>query len=280
MGASFLAEYEKLRRRPAVWILFGIWVFLVALFAYIIPYIIYVTPSADTGGTPRSVLIGEIIPHAFVQNVLAGFPFFGAALVLIGGTMIVGSEFGWGTLGAMFTQRPGRLSVLGGKLLALASMSLAFTVAALAIGAIASPIVAAAQNQPQHWPSVASILAGFGVGWLILTAFAFGGLFIAVVFRSASIPVGLGLVYLLVVESLIAGFANSTRALFLVHEALPGANAGALAKSLITAKGIDAPGLTTMTGWQQSLIVLALWVVGFVVVSAVLLRRRDVTGMT
>ncbi len=82
------------------------------------------------------------------------------------------------------------------------------------------------------------------------------------------------------VESLIAGFANSTRALFLVHEALPGANAGALAKSLITAKCIDAPGLTTMTGWQQSLIVLALWVVGFVVVSAVLLRRRDVTGMT
>ena len=34
-----------------------------------------------------------------------------------------------------------------------------------------------------------------------------------------------------------------------------------------------------MTGWQQSLLVLALWVVGFVVVSAVLLRRRDVTGI-
>jgi hypothetical protein len=33
-----------------------------------------------------------------------------------------------------------------------------------------------------------------------------------------------------------------------------------------------------MTGWQQSLAVLAAWVVGFIVVSGVLLRRRDVTG--
>ena len=278
MRATFLAEYEKLRHRPAVWILWIIWVVLVALFAYIIPYIVYVTPSADTGGTPRSQLLGQIVPHAFVQNVLAGFPFFGAALVLIGGAMVAGSEYGWGTLGTMLTQRPGRLAVFGGKVLALLSMSLAFTVAALAIGAIASPIVAAAQNQPQHWPTALGILAGFGAGWLILTAFAFAGMFIAMIFRSASVPVGLGLVYLLVVESLIAGFAGSTRVIGLIHEALPGANAGALARSLIKVPGVDAPGLNTMTGWQQSLVVLALWVIGFLVVSAVLLRRRDVTG--
>ncbi len=278
MGAAFLAEYEKLRHRPAVWILWIIWVVLVSLFAYIIPYIVYVTPSADTGGKPRSELLGQIVPHAFVQNVLAGFPFFGAALVLIGGAMVAGSEFGWNTLGAMFTQRPGRLAVLGGKVLALVSMSLAFTVAALAIGAIASPIVAAAQHQPQHWPTVLGIVYGFGAGWLILTAFAFGGLFIAVIFRSASVPVGLGLVYLLVVEGLVAGFASSTRAIGLLHEALPGANAGALARSLIKVPGIDSPYLNAMTGWKQSLAVLAAWVVGFIVVSAVLLRRRDVTG--
>jgi ABC-type transport system involved in multi-copper enzyme maturation permease subunit len=279
MIASFKSEYEKLRRRPAVWILFGIWMLLVTAFAYVIPYIIYVTPSADTGGTPRSELLGIIVPHAFVQNILAGVPFFGAALVLIGGTMLAGSEYAWGTLGALFAQRPGRLSVLGGKLLALVSMGFAFTVAAFAIGAIASPIVAAAQNQPQDFPPASQILAGFGISWLVLTAFAFAGLFIAVLFRSASVPVGLGLVYLLVIESIIAGFAGSSRVIGVIHEALPGANAGALAKSIITTKSIDAPGLTTMTGWQQSLVVLLLWVVGFVVVSAVLLRRRDVTGM-
>ncbi len=279
MWASFKAEYEKLRHRPAVWILFGVWMLMVTAFGYVIPYIIYVTPSADTGGQPRSQLIAQLIPHAFVQDVLVGVPFFGAALCMIGGTMLAGSEFGWGTLGAMFTQRPGRLQVLGGKLLALVSMGFAFTVAAFAIGAVASPIIAAAQNQPQDWASAGQILAGLGISWLILTAFAFAGLFIAVIFKSASVPVGLGLIYLLVVESIVAGFANSTRALGLVHEALPGANAGALAKSLITVKGLDAPGLTDMTGWQQSLVVLVVWVVIFVGVSAVLLRRRDVTGI-
>jgi ABC-2 type transport system permease protein len=279
MIASFKSEFEKLRHRPAVWILFGIWSLMVTAFAYVIPYIIYVTPSADTGGIPRSELLGTLLPHAFVQNLLAGVPFFGAALTLIGGTMLVGSEFGWGTLGAMFTQRPGRLSVLGGKLLALVSMGFAFTVAAFAIGAIGSPIVAAAQNQPQDWPSVAQIVAGFGISWLILVAFAFAGLFIAVVFRSASVPVGLGLVYLLVVESIISGFAKSSRVIEVIHEALPGANAGALAKSVITTPGVEAPGLTTMTGWQQSLVVLLIWIAGFVGVSGLLLRRRDVTGM-
>jgi putative ABC transport system ATP-binding protein len=75
MRRTVTAELLMLRKRPATWILFGIWTSLGVFFAYVIPYAL--DPEDSPGG------IGRFLPEAFVGNVLAGFPFFGGVFALM-----------------------------------------------------------------------------------------------------------------------------------------------------------------------------------------------------
>lgn len=279
MIASLLAELEKMRRRGALWLLLLVWSLMTVAFGYLIPYLIYRSPSADTGDTSRADMLASILPHAFVENMIAGFPLFGAAVALIGGALLVGSEYSWGTLQALITQRPGRLHVLGGKLLALAVLALAFTLPPFVLGAISSSIVAAIEDAPMDWPAAGTVIEVVAAGWLILGVAAVAGLFVAVLFKSASVPIGLGLVYLLVIENLVRGFSGSSTAIADIEKALPGANAGALASALVNTRGVDAPGLDTAVGGGQAVLVLIAYIAVFAGIAAILWKRRDVTGI-
>src|SRR5256885_11320774 len=50
-----------------------------------------------------------LYPINFVKNSLNGVGIIGSILTLILGALAVGSEFGWGTVKTVYTQRPGRL---------------------------------------------------------------------------------------------------------------------------------------------------------------------------
>src|SRR5205807_5466032 len=43
---SFVAEMDKLVRRPAMWILVGVWAIAAVAYVYIIPYLSYANPTS------------------------------------------------------------------------------------------------------------------------------------------------------------------------------------------------------------------------------------------
>ena len=98
MTRNVTAELLILRKRAATWILLGIWTLLGVFFAYVVPY------ALDPEDSP--VGLAEFLPESLAGTLIAGFPFFGGVFALMLGVFAVGSEYGWGTLKTLFTQRP------------------------------------------------------------------------------------------------------------------------------------------------------------------------------
>jgi ABC-2 type transport system permease protein len=98
MTRDISAELLILRKRAAVWTLLGIWTLLGVFFSYVVPYAL--DPEDATGG------VGQFFPESLAGTLIGGFPFFGGVFALMLGVFAVGSEYGWGTLKTLFTQRP------------------------------------------------------------------------------------------------------------------------------------------------------------------------------
>ena len=279
MGPSLAVELQKTVRRPAAWVIGLIFVALVALFGYLLSYIFI----AGLGGDPppeAQQFLPTLYPENFLSQVLGLFSGFGVALTLVLGALAVGSEYGWETFKLVLTQKPGRLSYFSGKLLSLAIVIAVFTLASFAVGAVCSYVVAILQDGAIEWPSLGEILGALGSGWLILATFAAMGLFLATLFRGTALAIGLGLVYLLVLENLFLGFATQSDTVESIGQALPGRNSVDLVASFSEAQpgaaaGATPPGIEAVGAGQASL-VLGAYVVVFVALSVLLFRSRDV----
>ncbi len=274
MFASLRAELLKLRKRPATWLLGGVWLAMLLTFAYLIPY--FSTDSSAPGpGGPLS----DTLPANLVPNAVGGFALFGGALAMILGAIVSGSEYGWGSLKSVFTQRPGRLPILGGMLGALAAVLFAVVLLSFAVAAAASAIVAAVESLPVEWPGIGDIVQGIGAGWLILGMWCLFGVALATLTRGTALAIGLGLVWALVVENVIRASAGAIAVLDSLQRALPGVNAGSLVAALGARGEGDAdgtPGVAPVVDGTQAGLVLAAMLVGFALVTAILVRRRDV----
>lgn len=273
------AELLKLRRRPAVWTLVGVWLALNLTFAYLFPYLSYRTgaPAGPQGPAPAAQLLSAVLPANLVPNVLGGYPLFGGAIVLILGALMTGSEYGFGTVRTLLTQRPRRVEVLGGILGALVVVILGLGLASFALSAGASSLVAAAESMPGTLPPAGELARGLGSGWLILGMWGLLGALAGIIFRGTSLAIGLGLVWALVVENLIRGAAALLDFVDPVLRALPGVNAGSLVAALTTAgQGRSTPGVSAVVGGTQAVVVLACYAAGFILVAGILLTRRDV----
>lgn len=273
MVNSFVAEMDKLLRRPATWVLVAVWAIAAVSYVYIFPYITYANPASNVSPSARQALLVPLLPEQLIAGVTAGFPLFGGMLVLVFGALVVGSEYSWGTLKAVFAQQSGRSRVLLGKLLALAVMQVAFVLAVFVPGALSSFIIATVAHAQVNWPSAGGFVQAFGADWLILTMWATLGALLATALRGATLAIGLGLFYL-IFERVIAGFANLSGLLADVSRTLPGSNAGALAATL--APSSDAPGVAAVVGPTQAILVLVAYVGGFVLLSLLLVLKRDV----
>jgi hypothetical protein len=139
-------------------------------------------------------------------------------------------------------------------------------------------LIAATESQTIVWPDLGDIVRALGGGLLILGMWTAAGALIGVLTRSPALAVGLGLVWSLVVENLLRGVASLISGLEYVTDLLPGTAAGSMAGALGAggaADGASAPGVQTILGGGQAALVLAGYIVVFVVVSAVAMRRRD-----
>src|SRR5919197_4604731 len=97
MGASYRAEVLKLVKRPAMWILTGVFLVLTQVFGYVFPYVACRGGGGGgfADGETKAQLLADVLPARLVPNTLRGLPMFAGALALIIGGLVAGSEYGW-----------------------------------------------------------------------------------------------------------------------------------------------------------------------------------------
>lgn len=275
---SVAAELLVLRKRASTWILLGVWVVLGLLFSYLVPYLTYRSGSAGPRGSP----FGLILPDRLADNLLGGFPFFGGVFALMLGVLAVGSDYGWDTLKTLLIQRPGRMRVFGAKLAALAVGLVPFVIVIFMAGAVASYLIAGAEDATIHWPSAWELVRAVASGWFVLATWAAFGVVLAVASRGTALAIGLGILYALVIEGLLSALAGQVGWLDGFVEYFLRANA----YSLVTAIGVPTASLADsgpgsfsgpFVGAGQAVFVMSAYGVCFLVLSAALLRRRDVS---
>jgi ABC-2 type transport system permease protein len=277
MIGSIAAELMILRKRAATWILVGLWTTMAVFFGYVLPYASY----RNDARTPQQTPLQELLPERFLATVLGGFPFFGGVLILILGVLTFGSDYGWGTLKTLFTQRPGRLQVFAAKLIALGFILVAFVVTSFAASALASYVIALLEDGAVEWPGALIVLRGMGAAWLIMAVWATLGGVLAILARGTALPIGIGILYGLVIEGLISSLFDEVGLLRPLVKVLLRANAYSLVEPLgISLSGAqdNGPGGFSgpYVGGVQATLVLTLYLVVFAGIAATLLRRRDV----
>jgi ABC-2 type transport system permease protein len=216
------------------------------------------------------------------DNLLGGFPFFGGVFALMLGVLATGSDYGWDTLKTLLIQRPGRMRVFGAKLAALAVGLVPFVIVIFVGGAVATYLIAGAEDASVHGPSAWELVRGVAAGWFVLATWASFGVLLAVASRGTALAIGLAILYALVIEGLLSALASEVAWLDGLVEYFLRANA----YSLVTAIGVpraafedNGPGsfFGPFVGGGQAVLVMSAYAVCFLVVSAVLLRRRDVS---
>ena len=272
MIGSVRAELLVLRKRTSTLVLLTIWTLLATFFAYGLPY-----PEADTGSS-----LAELLPEGLAANLMRVFPFLGGVFALMLGVLSIGSEYTWDTFKTLFTQRPGRLHVLAAKLLALGAVLVAFVLALFLAGTLASYTVAQLKSAAVDWPSAWLLVRAMAAGWFILAVWAAFGVVLAALSRGTALAIGIGILYSLVVEGLLGALARSVNAVEPLAEAFIRTNAYSIAKALGTSTdSIADAGPASFSGPYvgsgQALLVLAVYAASFVALSAVVVRRRDVT---
>src|SRR5918999_1816496 len=273
MTRTVTAELLVLRKRAATWILLGIWTLLGISFAYVVPYAL--DPEDAPGG------VEQFFPESLAGTLLSGFPFFGGVFALMLGVFALGSEYGWGTLKTLFTQRPGRLRVLAAKLAALAIVLVPFVLSLFATGAVAAYVIAQVEDAPASFLSAWLIVRALAAGWLVLAVWAALGVLLGVLTRGTSLAIGTGILYALVVEGLLNAFADSVAFLEPLTNVFLRANGYSLALGVGASRDAIADsgpasfgGPFVATG--QAVAVLVVFIAAFVALAASLLRRRDV----
>jgi ABC-2 type transport system permease protein len=280
MTASVRAEWLRLLKWPVTWVVLGLWSGMNLFFAYLLTYLTYRSAVADGTSQLAQTLLDDMMPTNLPATLVQGMPMFGGALILILSALATGSGYSWMTWKTVFTQGPGRLTTFAGTLVVLCFIAGMFVLTTLLVDVAASLTVTAAESRPVAWPWLTDLGKGVGAAFLITLTFTLGGALLGVAARSPALSVGLGLVWILVVENLLRGVGALLAALEAVTDVLPGTAAGSLAGALgAVGEGIDAPNgtpgvLTTLNGGSASFLLLTYSVV-FIAVMAAVVRRRD-----
>ncbi|MGW5730024.1 ABC transporter permease [Nocardia beijingensis] len=275
--ASTKAEMLRLRKWPAFWIVLGTWILLNLTFAYLFNYLAYTSGESSrmSNGLPREVLLQQMLPAAVPEVFTQGMAMFGGALMLILGALTVGSGYGWGTWKTVFTQGPSRVQAVAAVVVSLAAVVVALVCAAFAADIAVAALIAASQSQALTAPALDRSLLGILTGVAILGMWTLAGALIGAIARGPALAVGLGLVWVLVVENLLRGVAGIFAPIEVVTDHLPGTAAGSLAGAMRTVDGPATPGVLHVLSRTESLVVLAAYLVLFAVGTIWLIRGRD-----
>ncbi|HEX9848542.1 MAG TPA: ABC transporter permease subunit [Acidimicrobiia bacterium] len=275
--SSVIANLIILRKRVSTWILMGVWVLLGLTFAYLLPYL--TLRGADS--TTAQATLTTLLPENLIGSVLGGFPVFGGVIALMLGVLAIGSDYGWDTLKTTLSQRSGRLRLLTSKITAVGLGLFVYVLAIFATAAIASYTIATLEGATASWPSALDLLQAFGAGWFLLVIWAFIGLGLAVLSRGTALAIGLGVLYALLIESLLTALAGQVSWL----EGLVEYSLRANAYSIVTALGVPATSLADngpgsfsgpFVDTGQAFLVLCVYAGVFFLFSTTTFLRRDI----
>ncbi|WP_157514803.1 ABC transporter permease [Nocardioides sp. J54] len=277
---STRAELLRLRAWPAVWITLGAWLALSLMFGYLFTYLSYTTgdPGFADEGTTREQQLAELLPTAVPDVFLQGMPMFGGALMMVLGALVAGSGYGWGTWKTVFSQGVRRGPAVVGSALALSAFVVATLLVTLAFDLGVSLVITASEGHDVVLPSTGAVVESLGVGFLVLETWALVGFALGTLARGPALSVGLGLVWALVVENLLRGVGQLLGWVEALTEVLPGTAAGSLVGALVGAgEGDGTPGVLDTVPATRAALTLVAYVVVALVLSAALVRRRDVS---
>jgi ABC-type transport system involved in multi-copper enzyme maturation permease subunit len=269
-----------------VWVLVLLLLGLAILIGYVITYLIDTfSPASAAQGLPAGTTLADfkvaLYPANFIKDTFSTWGSLGGVFALILGVLVQGSEYGWGTIKTLYTQRFGRLNMMFGKMAALAVLVLVMVVGLFAVDAASSAVVATIDGKSLAFPAADVILEAIAAGFVIFGFWAVFGFGLATVFRQSAMAIGLGLAYALVVEllifSLLRGFGGNT--VQQIEQWFPIANTGYLSSSFgdISFRGIQATSAPYANATHAVLVLIA-YVVVFTALSAWLTRNRDVTS--
>lgn len=275
--ASTKAEMLRLRKWPAFWIILGTWILLNLTFSYLFNYLAYSSGDMKTmsDGLPKDVLLHQMLPAAVPEVFTQGMAMFGGALMLILGALTIGSGYGWGTWKTVLTQGPSRITAISGALISLALTVVALVCVAFVADIGVASIIAITQSQSLALPGLSHSVNGIITGTAILGMWTLAGALIGAIARGPALAVGLGLVWVLVVENLLRGVAAIFSPIKVITDHLPGTAAGSMAGAMRTVAGPSTPGVLDILSRTQSLIALAAYVAVFVAATMWLVHRRD-----
>ncbi|MFD6155935.1 ABC transporter permease [Nocardia sp. NPDC060256] len=274
--ASTKAEALRLRKWPAFWILLGTWILLNLTFAYLFNYLAYTSGESGrmSNGLPKDALLHQMLPAAVPEVFTQGMAMFGGALMLVLGALTTGSGYGWGTWKTVFTQGPSRISAVGGVLVSLCVVVVGLVLTAFVVDTGVAALIGATQAQSLALPSLRQSALGILTGIAILGMWTLAGALIGTIARGPALAVGLGLVWVLVVENLLRGVASIFSPIAAITDHLPGTAAGSMAGAMRTV-GAGTPGVFDILSRTESLIMLGIYIALFVAGTMWLMRRRD-----
>lgn len=274
---SVPAELLLIRRRASTWLLLAVAIAMGVLFNYIFPYASYLDTAV---GKRRAADLAKLLPRALVMTTVTTFPFYFGTFALILGVLLLGSEYGWGTLKTVLIQQPNRLRLLAAKLAALWIVLAVYTLAIFLAMAVCSVVVAEREQAAVSWPGLFDLVRALGAGWLILAVWAMLGVLLGVLWRETALAIGLGILYGLVVEGIVSGFGTSIGLLLDLAHAFLRTNGYSLVAGLGgKAASVGGPGAFSgpFVGVWQALGVLLAYLLAFGAITALVLQRRDVT---
>jgi len=285
MYSVFRGELFKVIRRPGIWVLISVLLALAILLGYAITWLIYThpPPGASQGLPPGTTLADfkvALYPQNFVRQTLSQWGVLGGVFALIVGVLMQGSEYGWGTIKTLYTQRSGRLTMLSGKIAALAVVVAVMVVALFAVDAASSSVVAWVDGKTISFPDANVILKAVVAAFLIFGFWAIFGLTLSTLFRQSAMAIGLGLAYALVVEVLIFGLLGGLGGDIVkkIQQWFPIANTSYLSQSFGQIRVVGVRGQTPYADASHAVVVLLLYVVAFTAITAYLSRTRDITA--
>lgn len=281
MIATLRMEVYKIGRRLSIWVLGAIIVAIVILGYLLLWHFLSHPPRGARvrPGVERRLELATVYPHSMIPTTLGIAESLGGALCMVVGCLVVGSEYGWGTMKTVLIQLPGRFTVFLARVIAIELFILLFDLAMFAAAAALSASLARADGQPLDWPSASEILNGVGIAWLIFSMWTAFGTVLAYLFRQSGLAIGIGLVYMLVLENIIVGLLTGIggTAFTNVARGLPSTAAGALTETLGRAPSFLGGASTSVAlGGGQALAELAAYFALFSLVGLALFLRRDV----
>ena len=286
MYSVFRGELFKVVRRPGIWVLVSVLLVLAILIGYAITWLIYTfPPPGSSQGLPPGTTLADfkvaLYPQNFVRQTLSQWGVLGGVFALIVGVLMQGSEYGWGTIKTLYTQRSGRLTMLFGKIAALAVVVAVMVIALFAVDAASSSIVALVDGKTIGFPSADVIVKALVVAFLIFGFWAIFGLALSTLFRQSAMAIGLGLAYALVVEVLIFGLLGGLGGDIVkqIQQWFPIANTNYLAQSFgqIRVRGLQGQ-TTPYADASHAVVMLFVYVLAFTALTAYLSRTRDITA--